>query len=69
MPTVTNQKPSSCVQQIDFDHDSGDLTVTLNGGRQYVYPNRTTEEHNAFVAAQSHGQHFNSVVRRWPHRE
>lgn len=68
MATITNQKQSSLVQSVEYDPHSRDLTVTLHGNRTYVYPNRTAEEHNAFVSAESHGRHFNAVVKHWPHR-
>lgn len=63
---ITNAKNSSVVRSIDYDPASRDLTVTLHGGNQYTYPDRTAAEHNAFVAAESHGRHFATVVRYWP---
>jgi hypothetical protein len=65
---ITNSKDSTLVKQIQYDPATLDLTVTLHTGKQYTYPNTTPEEHNRFVSAPSHGQHFSNVIRKKEHR-
>ncbi len=65
---ISNSKPSSIINAVEYDPDSKDLTVTLHGGKTYTYPDTTAEEHNAFVSADSHGRHFAAVVSKRPHR-
>lgn len=64
---ITNSKDSSIVKEIGYNPATLDLTVTLHGGKQYTYPNTSAEEHNRFVSAPSHGQHFANVIRKKEH--
>lgn len=65
---ITNNPNSTAIRQVDYDPGNGDMTVTLTHGKQYTYPNTTSDQHNAFVSADSVGRHFASVVSKRPHR-
>ncbi len=65
---ISNSKPSSIINAVEYNPETLDLTVTLHGGKTYIYPDTSAEEHNAFVSADSHGKHFSAVVSKRPHR-
>lgn len=64
---ITNHPNSSAVRQVDYDPATSEMTVTLAHGAKYTYPNTTSEQHNAFVSADSVGRHFASVVSKRQH--
>ena len=64
---ITNNPNSTAIHQVDYDPATRDMTVTMAHGVQYTYPNTTSEQHNAFVSADSVGRHFANVVSKRHH--
>lgn len=55
---------SSNVHSIGYDPETQTLAVQFHSGHTSEYPDTTPEQHAAFMAAPSKGQHFHRHIRR-----
>ncbi len=54
---------SSLVQAVSYDPATREMQVELLHKGTYHYHDVPPEDHAAFVAAESHGAHFNTVIK------
>lgn len=58
---------STHIQQLDYDDESEDLTVTFNNGDQWLHRNVPPHEYRAFCSAPSAGKHYyRRIQNRFP---
>jgi hypothetical protein len=68
---VTIPMNSTAIEQLEYDTDTGELSVTMTDGSEWPYPAPgrpaiTTEQVQAWVNAPSQGAFFNFNVRgKW----
>jgi hypothetical protein len=55
---------SSCVSEVGYDPDSGDMEIKFVSGSVYVYSNVTPEKHKEIIQAASVGKAFWDLIRR-----
>jgi hypothetical protein len=60
---ATQQTESECVANLDFDVESGDLTVEFKKRGTYVYHGVDLDTYTDFAQASSWGQYFNNYIR------
>ena len=64
------QVDSSAIAEIGYNADAGDLYVTFNSGRRYVYSGVSPQRYRAFATAESKGKYLNSAIKNvYPYRK
>lgn len=53
-----NRADSSALRGVEFDEDTGVLTVHTKAGTSYQYEGRTKADYDAFAGAKSLGSHW-----------
>lgn len=65
MPSSVKMVPveSTAIESIGYDESTRTLHVNFKSGAKYHYAGRTKAEYEAFLAADSHGAHFQKHIR------
>jgi hypothetical protein len=56
---------SSMIQSSSYNTETGELSVTFNGGNTYKYERVTNEDYTSFVDSESTGKGFNEFIRKY----
>lgn len=54
---------SKLISHVGYDEATQVLTVKFRTGATYEYPGVSTEDHKAFMGAESIGKHFSAHIR------
>jgi hypothetical protein len=60
---TTFPKESSAFEKAEYNTATNALHVTFKGGREYLYLGFAPTDWDAFLAADSAGKHFNTIIR------